>query len=287
MLVATWNVNSLARRLERVEQWLGYAAPDVLLLQETKLRDAAFPVERFAELGYEGVHLGTGGWNGVAVLTRLGVDEVRRGLGEVEPSGDEAVDEVMAEPRALFVSSGGLWFASVYVPNGRSLDSFHYRAKLRWLDRLATVASELEAEGAPVVIGGDFNVAPTDDDVWDAAALAGMTHVSPPERAALRRLEAAGFSDAFRLVRPEPGLFTWWDYRRGDFHAGRGMRIDLVWVSAELRSKVTWALVDREARKGPSPSDHAPVLVEIDLEGGRSHAGLGSDGCDMEVHDGA
>jgi exodeoxyribonuclease-3 len=281
--VATWNVNSLGRRLERVEQWLGYAAPDVLLLQETKLRDSAFPAERFAALGYEGVHFGTGGWNGVAVLTRLGVDEVRRGLGEVEPTGDEEVDGVMAEPRALIVSSGGIWFASVYVPNGRSLESFHYRAKLRWLERLTEVASELAADGVPVVLGGDFNVAPTDDDVFDPAALEGMTHVSPPERAALRRLEAAGFSDAFRLVRPEPGLFTWWDYRRGDFHAGRGMRIDLVWVSASLAPRVTWALIDREARKGPSPSDHAPVLVDIDVANRPVGVEDGSEAKDMEV----
>jgi len=266
VLVATWNVNSLARRIERVEQWIGYAAPDVLLLQETKLRDSAFPAERFAALGYDSAHFGTGGWNGVAVLSRFGLEEVCRGLGEVEPTGDEEVDAVMAEPRALFARSGGLVVGSVYVPNGRALDSFHYRAKLRWLDRLSERAKELRAKGTPVVIGGDFNVAPSDDDVFDPAALAGMTHVSEPERAALGRLEAAGFKDAFRLVRPEPGLYTWWDYRRGDFHAGRGMRIDLVWVSAELSPKVTWALVDREARKGPSPSDHAPVIVSIDVD---------------------
>jgi len=255
MRIATWNVNSLKARLARVEEWLSYASPDVLCLQETKLSDAAFPHMAFSALGYESVHHGQGQWNGVAILSRVGVDDVVAGFG----AGLEADPDA----RLITATCGGIRVISVYVPNGRALDDPHYLYKLSWFERLRRHL-DLEAEPAqPVVVCGDFNVAPEDRDVWDPAAFVGSTHVSEPERQALRDLEAWGLEDAFRLCYPDRGLYTYWDYRAGDFHQHRGMRIDLVLVSRPVAERVTWALVDRNARKGKQPSDHAPVIVDL------------------------
>lgn len=257
--IATWNVNSLKARLPRVESWLAYAQPDVVCLQETKLADAAFPGLAFEALGYEWAHHGEGRWNGVAIVSRVGLSDVVAGFSpDVEPD--------TVESRLLSATCGGVRVSSVYVPNGRAVGSEHFEAKLAWLDALAR---HLEATCDPaghVAVCGDFNVAPDDRDVWDPTRAHGGTHVSEQERAAIRRLETWGLVDAFRLVHPGGGLFSWWDYRAGDFHNHRGMRIDLVLLSAALARRVTFALVDRNARKGKLPSDHAPVVVDIDLE---------------------
>ncbi|MGH9268359.1 MAG: exodeoxyribonuclease III, partial [Acidimicrobiales bacterium] len=244
----------------RVEQWLAYAQPDVLCLQETKLADAAFPVMAFQALGYEAAFHGDGRWNGVALLSRVGLDEVVTGF-SVDPGPEPA------ERRLISATCAGARVFSVYVPNGRSVGSEHFLAKLGWLGRLRAHLEATCDPDRPVVVCGDFNVAPTDLDVWDPTRTSGATHVTPEERAALGGLIDWGLVDAFRLCHPGGGLFTWWDYRAGDFHNHRGMRIDLVLASRPLAERVTFALVDRNARKGRLPSDHAPVLVDFDVEG--------------------
>ncbi len=257
MRIATWNVNSLKARLPRVEEWLAYAQPDVLCLQETKLADTAFPTLAFGALGYESAHHGEGRWNGVAILSRVGLDGVVAGFSdEREPDTDA---------RLLWATCGRVRVASIYVPNGRGLEDDHYRYKLDWLARLRTHLDQHGDPAAPLAICGDYNIAPTDDDVWDPEAFVGSTHVSGPEREALAALEAWGLADAFRRQRPEPRLYTYWDYRAGMFHKHQGMRIDLILATAPLADRVTFALVDRNARKGSQPSDHAPLLVDVDI----------------------
>jgi exodeoxyribonuclease-3 len=257
MRLATWNVNSLTARLPRVEEWIAYARPDVLCLQETKQADAAFPHGAFAALGYESAHHGDGRWNGVAIISRVGLENVRQGFGA---DGADGADD--QGTRLIAADCGGVRVHSVYVPNGRSLDSEHYPAKLAWLARLRRLLVETCDPGDPVAVLGDFNVAPEDRDVWDVSQFEGMTHVSPPERAALADLESWGLVDVFRRMYDDDDLFSWWDYRGGSFHRHRGMRIDLVLVTEVLAAGTTWALIDRNARKGDKPSDHTPVLVD-------------------------
>jgi exodeoxyribonuclease-3 len=252
--IATWNVNSLKARMERVEAWLTDVAPDVVCLQETKLADGAFPALAFQGLGYESVHHGEGRWNGVAILSRVGIDDVVTGCGP---------DDADPEARLVWATCGGIRVASAYVPNGRALDHDHYRYKLAWLAGLRRRLDDAESADAPVVVAGDFNIAPTDDDVWDAAQFTDATHTSPPERRALQELIDWGLVDTFRQVNPEPGLYSWWDYRAGRFHKHEGMRIDLVLASRPVADRVTFATIDRNARKGQQPSDHAPVIVDL------------------------
>ena len=256
MRIATWNVNSLTARLGRVEEWIAYARPDVLCLQETKQADAAFPHAAFAALGYDSVHHGDGRWNGVAIVSRVGLDGVARGFG-----GDEDVQG----PRLIAADCGGVRVHSVYVPNGRSLDSQHYQDKLVWLAGLRRLLERSCSPDDPVVVCGDFNVAPADIDVWDPAELVGMTHVSEAERQALVDLESWGLVDVFRRLYPDDRLFSWWDYRGGSFHRHRGMRIDLVLTTEVLARGATFALIDRNARKGEKPSDHTPVFVDVPM----------------------
>jgi exodeoxyribonuclease-3 len=258
--VATWNVNSLNARLERLEQWLETVQPDICCLQETKLTDERFPAGRLAALGYESVHHGTGQWNGVAILSRVGIKDASVGRSAIEAPG---------EARLVAASCGGIEVHSVYVPNGRALDSPHFGAKLEFMDRLSDLLAQRLKTSAPVLACGDFNVAPEDRDVYDPAQFVGATHVSPAERAALQRLVALGFVDCDRRRHPEVGnRFTWWDYRGGAFHRDLGMRIDLVLASPELASALGEAWVDRDARRGQGsahpPSDHAPLVVDFD-----------------------
>jgi exodeoxyribonuclease III len=256
MRLATWNVNSVVARLPRLVDWLASASPDVLCLQETKIADDAFPRAEVEALGYEVALYGEGRWNGVAIISRVGVADVARGFdGEPGFPGPEA--------RAMSATCGGLRVWSLYVPNGRALDSDHYPYKLSWLAalRLALLASQ--ATSGPLVVCGDFNIAPSDDDVWDPAAFIGSTHVSVPEREALAALISLGLDDVRpRAFKGRP--FTYWDYRAGNFHKGFGMRIDLVLLDHPLTSTVTDAYIDRDARKGTLPSDHAPLVVDLD-----------------------
>jgi exodeoxyribonuclease-3 len=256
MRFATWNINSLNVRQERVEQWLADVQPDVVCMQETKIPDTAFPQLAFEAMGYTAAHHGEGRWNGVAILSRVGLDEVSFGF------ADDA--EPDAEARLMTARCDGITVVTVYVPNGRALDADHYQYKLAWLDRLLRHLEVVAATETPVIVAGDFNIAPTDVDVYDPAAFVGQTHVSEPERGRLQALLDRGLTDEFRLVHPDATkVFSWWDYRRGDFHEGRGMRIDLVLASAPVVQRTEWCVIDRNARKGKQPSDHAPVIVDL------------------------
>jgi exodeoxyribonuclease-3 len=277
MRVATWNVNSLKARLERVLPWLERARPDVLLMQETKLADADAPAEAFRDAGYELAHHGEGRWNGVAIASRVGIADVVTNFGQplrparTEDAGD---DEPLAEARMIAASCGGVRVVSVYAPNGRTVDSIFYQAKLAWFDRLARWLAEAAKPSEPLVVGGDLNVAPADIDVWDPQACHGGTHVSPPERKAFARLAEWGLVDIYRRQHPEPERYTWWDYRAGNFHKNFGMRIDHLLVSAPLAARAVWTEIDREARKGkPLPSDHAPLVLDLDEPGHPFDAG--------------
>lgn len=257
MRIATWNVNSLKARLPRVEEWLASVQPDVLCLQETKCTDDAFPLMTFQTMGYEGVHFGAGRWNGVAILSRVGIEDVTAGFADGEPEDGEA--------RLLWATCSGVRVGTIYVPNGREVGHEQYDYKLRWLDRLTRVLAA-RSPADPLVLCGDFNIAPDDRDVYDPAMYVGSTHVSEPERAALRSMLDWGLVDVFREFYDAPGLYSWWDYRAGNFHKGKGMRIDLVLLTRALADRATGVLIDRNARKGKSPSDHAPMLVDIDLD---------------------
>jgi exodeoxyribonuclease-3 len=269
--IATWNVNSLKARLEKVTWWIERAKPDVLLMQETKLADADAPRETFARLGYTLAHHGEGRWNGVAIASRAGLDDVVTNFGEpLRPATtlDVSDDEPLAEARMMSAVCGGVRLVSVYAPNGRVVGSPFYTAKLAWFDRLARWLASAADRDSPLVLGGDFNVAPEDVDVWDPTACHGGTHVSEPEREAFGRLRAWGLTDAYRLHHPEPGRYTWWDYRAGNFHKNFGMRIDHLLVSAPLLKRTIAAEIDREARKGkPVASDHAPLVIDVDEPG--------------------
>jgi exodeoxyribonuclease III len=255
--LATWNVNSVKQRLPRLLPWLDERQPDVVCLQETKLADDAFAELLGAELevrGYEVAAHGEAAWNGVAILSRAGLDGVVNGL----PGGPGFPHQ---EARAVSAICGGIRVVSVYVPNGREPDSEHYRYKLAWL---AALREFVAAGQDATVVCGDMNIAPTDDDVFDPDAYIGETHVTPPERAALAELQSAGLHDVVRDRWPNERVFTYWDYRAGMFHQDLGMRIDLVLASDPVAERVKAAWVDRQARKGTGPSDHAPVIVDLD-----------------------
>ena len=280
MRVATWNVNSLKARLEKVAWWLDRARPDVLMMQETKLADAEVPVKTFRDAGYTLAHHGEGRWNGVAIASRCGLEDVVTNFGEPLRPGatpDVGDDEPLAEARMISASCGGVRVVCVYAPNGRVVGSPFYEAKLAWYERLAQWLARAGRPTDPLVLGGDMNVAPTDADVWDPRACHGGTHVSEREREAFARLAGWGLRDAYRQHHPEPGRYTWWDYRAGNFHKNFGMRIDHLLVSPPLAGRVVWSEIDREARKGkPIPSDHAPLVIDIDKPGTAFDAGWAS-----------
>jgi exodeoxyribonuclease-3 len=255
--VATWNVNSVKQRIPRFLPWLDERRPDVVCLQETKLTDDAFMDVLGADLtrrGYAIAHHGEAQWNGVAILSRAGLEDIEVGI----PGGPGFPHQ---EARAIAATCGGVRVHSVYVPNGRVPDSEHYHYKLAWLAALDRL---LQAGPAARMVCGDMNIAPTDADVFDPDAYRGETHVTPPERTALAELTGHGLHDVVRERWPDSRVFTYWDYRAGMFHKDLGMRIDLVLASDPVAARVRAAWVDRQARKGSGPSDHAPVIVDLD-----------------------
>jgi exodeoxyribonuclease-3 len=255
--IATWNVNSLKQRLPRLLPWLDQRRPDVVCLQETKLSDEAFAEVCAVELsdrGYEVAAHGEATWNGVAILSRVGLEDVIRGL-EGGPGFPHP------EARAVAATCAGIRVVSVYVPNGRTPGSEHYQYKLAWL---ASLRDAVAAGPDATIVCGDMNIAPTDEDVFDPEAYVGQTHVTAPERAALNELLALGLHDVVRERWPGERVFTYWDYRAGMFHQDLGMRIDLVLAGGPVAERVRAAWVDRHARKGSGPSDHAPVIVDLD-----------------------
>lgn len=270
MRLATWNVNSIRARVDRVTDWLERADVDVLAMQETKCTDAQFPVMPFAALGYEVAHVGFSQWNGVAIASRVGLEAIEVGF-EGQPTWSGKPDvRAAAEARALGATCDGVRVWSMYVPNGRTLDDPHYTYKLNWLAALRDTAASwlVDAPDAPIALVGDWNIAPADEDVWDMAAFDGKTHVSAPERAAFSALADAQFTDVVRAFVPGPGIYTYWDYTRLAFQKRRGMRIDFVLGSPAVAARVTHAeIVKDERRPGKpgsiAPSDHAPVVVEL------------------------
>jgi len=255
--IATWNVNSIKQRMPRLLPWLDERQPDVVCLQETKLTDEAFMDllgEPLAERGYAVAVHGEPTWNGVAILSRAGLDDVVKGIPDAPGFPDP-------EARSVAATCGGVRVFSVYVPNGRVPDSEHYHYKIAWL---ASLRHAVDAAPDSVVVCGDMNIAPADDDVFNPQAYVGHTHVTGPERAALAELQALGLRDVIRDRWPGERVFTYWDYRAGMFHQDLGMRIDLILASAPVADRVQAAWVDRKARKGSGPSDHAPVIIDLD-----------------------
>ncbi len=259
MRLATWNVNSIRARVDRVLAFLERSGTDVLAIQETKARDDQFPEDAFRAAGYEVAHHGLSQWNGVAIASRLPIEDVEIGFEGMPTWGEPAA----AEARALGATVGGVRVWSLYVPNGRTLEDPHYQYKLHWLSALRTAAQGWTAADpdAQIALVGDWNIAPRDEDVWDMAALAGATHVSPAEREALAALGEAGFEEVTRAH--TPGAFTYWDYQRLRFPRNEGMRIDLVLASRALAARVRAAHIDRNERKGKGASDHVPVVVDL------------------------
>ncbi|MFD6415641.1 exodeoxyribonuclease III [Streptomyces sp. NPDC060194] len=259
MRIATWNVNSITSRLPRLLAWLESSGTDVLCVQETKCSEEQFPYEALRELGYASAVNATGRWNGVALLSRVGLDDVVKGL----PGGPDY--ESAQEPRAISATCGGVRVWSVYVPNGREVDHAHYTYKLAWFEALKASVAEDAAGPRPFAVLGDFNVAPTDADVWDPALFVGATHVTEAERAALAGLRGTGLSDVVPRPLKYDHPFTFWDYRELGFPKNKGMRIDLVYGNAAFTAAVKDAYVDREERKGKGASDHAPVVVDLEV----------------------
>ncbi|MFE3182282.1 exodeoxyribonuclease III [Streptomyces violascens] len=259
MRIATWNVNSITARLPRLLAWLESTGTDVLCIQETKTTAEGFPAAELRELGYESAVNATGRWNGVALVSRVGLDDVVRGL----PGGPDY--EGTEEPRAISATCGGVRLWSVYVPNGREVEHDHYAYKLAWFEALKAAVAEDAAGQRPFAVLGDFNVAPTDEDVFDPAVFAGLTHVTPAERAALAALREAGLSDVVPRPLKYDRPYTYWDYRQLAFPKNRGMRIDLVYGNEPFAKAVKDSYVDREERKGKGASDHAPVVVDLEV----------------------
>ena len=256
MRIATWNINSIRTRIDQVVAWSTDRAVDVVLLQETKCGDNDFPFDAFTEAGYDVVHHGVDHWNGVAIASRVGIDDVQRGF-----SG--SVSAPFDEPRLVAATCGGIRCWSVYVPNGRALDDPHYLYKLEWLERLrGELQQHRTAEGRSIV-AGDVNVAPADRDVYDPTRWRRRTHASPPERDAVRRLLELGLIDLARDHHPDTPEFTWWNYRPGQFDKDHGLRIDLALCSSVVADKATGVWVDRTARAHERPSDHAPLVVDL------------------------
>ena len=255
--IATWNVNSLNARLERVDEWLDYAEPDVLLLQETKMADEQFPHLHFEAQGYASVHHGEGRWNGVAILSAVGIEDRIDGFADGREPDPDA--------RIISARCGGVTVSSAYVPNGRAVDHDHYHYKLDWLERLRAHLEATCDPAQPVLVGGDFNVCPDDRDVWDPDNPEPRTHVTAREREAVQTVCDWGLADIFREHYDAEGLYSWWDYRDGAFYKRHGLRIDLLLGTAPVVSAAEFCLIDRNARKGNKPSDHTPVLVDLGL----------------------
>jgi exodeoxyribonuclease-3 len=267
MRIATWNVNSVRARADRAVAWLERTGTDVLAMQETKCRDEQFPYSVFEAAGYEVAHAGTSQWNGVAIASRVGLDDVDVGFPGQPAYGE---DEPAVEARAIGATCGGVRLWSLYVPHGRDPDHPHYRYKLRWLEALRTAAAGwLEAAGpgdptAQIALVGDWNVIPFDTDVYDRSAFEGHTHVTEPERQAFFAFGDAGYTEVSRRHVPGEHTYTYWDYQQLCFPKNRGLRIDFAWTSPALTARVTGASIDRDERKGKGASDHVPVVVDLD-----------------------
>lgn len=262
--IATWNVNSLRTRLDRVLAFLERSGTDVLAIQETKCRDDQVPLAAFEAAGYEVAHAGYHQWNGVAIVSRVGLEDVATAFGG-QPAFGKPGQEPRVEARAIGATCGGVRVWSLYVPHGRALADPHYAYKLAWLEALrADAAGWLAADrSAPVALLGDWNVIPQDTDVWDPTAFEGHTHVSPAERAAFTAFEQAGYTEVTREHLPAEHTYTYWDYQQLAFPRNKGLRIDFAYASPAVRERVSGVTIDRDERKGKGASDHVPVIVDL------------------------
>ncbi|NLG56300.1 MAG: exodeoxyribonuclease III [Rhodococcus sp.] len=265
MRIATWNVNSVRARTDRIVDWLQRTDTDVLAMQETKCKDEQFPYERFTELGYQVAHVGLSQWNGVAIASRVGLDDVQVGFAHQPGFHKDPDADQVQEARAIGATCAGVRIWSLYVPNGRELTDPHYQYKLDWLAALREDAQNWLAQNPDeqIALVGDWNVAPTDEDVWEPAVFEGKTHTSEPERAAFQAFITSGFADVVRPHAPGPGVYTYWDYTQLRFPKKQGMRIDFALASPALAARVDAAHIDRDERKGKGASDHAPVVVDL------------------------
>ena len=262
MRIATWNVNSIRTRVDRVIAFLERGDVDVLAMQETKCKDEQFPMARFEEAGYEVAHHGLNQWNGVAIASRVGLEDVQIGFEDMPGFGDP----IAAEARAIAATCDGVRMWSLYVPNGRETGHPHYEYKLDWLAALRADGEEWLTENpeAQIALTGDWNIAPRDEDVWDPAFFEGKTHVTQPERDAFQAMIDTGYADVVRPHTNEPRTYTYWDYTQLRFPKKQGMRIDFALCSPALAGRVQGAVIDRDERKGKGASDHAPVIVQLD-----------------------
>lgn len=263
MRIATWNVNSVRARIDRVIAFLARENIDALAIQETKVKDAAFPAEPFKEAGYEVAFHGLNQWNGVAIASRVGLTDVRTSFANAPTWGDPAVVEARALGATVGEGADALDLWSLYVPHGRGLEDPHYQYKLAWLEALKDDAAGWLQEDPKtrVALVGDWNVAPEDGDVWSMEFFEGQTHVSAPERAAFEAFAEAGYAEMTRQFTPD--RYTYWDYKQLRFPKNEGMRIDFMYASPALAASVTGAAIDRDERKGKGASDHVPVILEI------------------------
>lgn len=264
MRIATWNVNSIRARQERVVDWLQRSQTDVLAMQEIKCKPEQFPLAAFESAGYEVAVHGLNQWNGVAIASRVGLEDVQDHFPSQPAFGKPGQDEIV-EARALGATCGGVRVWSLYVPNGRGLDDPHYQYKLTFLSELRSAARTWNE--VPTALVGDFNVAPRTEDIWSEADGDAATHITPEARAAFHSLEAAGYEELSRRFRPDPGTYTFWDYKQLRFPKGEGMRIDFMYASAPLAARAVDVGIARNERKGKSPSDHVPVVLDIDVAG--------------------
>lgn len=265
MQIATWNVNSIRTRHERVLAFLERHNIDAIAMQETKCKDFQFPMDAFTAAGYEVAHHGLNQWNGVAIASRVGISDVQIGFDNMPGFGEPPAAEARAIAATVGEGESAVRLWSLYVPNGREIDHAHYRYKLEWLEQLRRNGEEWLRENpqAQIALTGDWNIAPQDDDVWDMGFFEGKTHVTPPERAAFTAMVDTGFADVVRPFTPGPGTYTYWDYTQLRFPKKQGMRIDFALCSPALASRVSDAFIDRDERKGKGASDHAPVVIEL------------------------
>ena len=285
MRIATWNVNSVRARVDRVVGWLERTGTDVLALQETKCRDEQFPWSRFEDAGYQVAHVGVSQWNGVAIVSRIGIEDVVTSFPGQPSFG---APEPAVEARALGATCGGVRVWSLYVPHGRAVGDPHYVYKLQWLERLREAAAAWTDPvagdpGAPIALLGDWNVIPSDDNVYDPADFIGHTHVTGQERERFSAFGDAGWTEITRVHVPEPGSYTYWDYKQLAFPRNKGLRIDFAWTSPALTARVSGVRIDREERKGTGASDHVPVVLEVaddgatGPDGGRREPSVGAE----------
>ena len=258
MLVATWNVNSIRTRLSQVIGWIDQVKPDILCLQETKVMDESFPVEPFEKLGYSVEVFGQKSYNGVAIISKIELENVKKGFYGCKESDQK---------RLIAADINGIKIINVYVPNGSSLESDKFNYKINWLNSLASLLDELEKEGALICLMGDFNVAPSNLDIHDSNKYEGGIMASELERNALNNVLKGRLIDSFRMFEKNTGHWSWWDYRNNSYELNKGWRIDHIYISKELSSKLKSCVIDSSPRANSRPSDHAPVMIDLDLNG--------------------